>query len=101
MRIADYGGKRTDRMRIPTQASQDPDMSREIKTRAGRQMRPIGSEIIHLLRVGLSNDPEQIFYEYFLRVAQSRKARSRRTKNDPLAATLQAILDRMVQENHC
>ena len=106
MRIADksvrsYGGKRIARMRIPTQVNQDPEMSREIKDRAARQMRPVGSEIIHLLKIGLYNDPEQIVFEYFLRVAKSRKAtraKSRPTRNEPLPANLQAMLDRMELE---
>jgi hypothetical protein len=68
-------------------------MSTEIMARAERQMRTIGSEIVHLLSVGISNDPEQPIFEYFLG-AQSSKAHTKPRR----AKTVQAMLDRMVRE---
>ena len=91
--VRSYGGKRAARIRIPNQVNQDPDMSTEIMARAERQMRTIGSEIVHLLSVGISNDPEQPIFEYFLG-AQSSKAHTKPRR----AKTVQAMLDRMVRE---
>ena len=93
--VRSYAGKRTARMHIPKQVNEDPELCREIKARADRQMRPIGLEIIHLLTVGLSNDPEQTVFEYFLGGAQSRTAAR---KNSRRAKNVQALLDRVVRE---
>lgn len=63
--MSHWTGKRTERMRIPVQVNVDPEMSQEIKLRAVRKMRPIGSEIVRLIAIGLSHDPEQTVYEHF------------------------------------
>ena len=55
----DFIGKRTDRMRFPTQVSQDPEMGSEIRARASRRRRSVGSQIVHLLTIGLLHDPEE------------------------------------------
>lgn len=60
-----WTGKRTERMRIPVQVNVDPEMSQEIRLRASRKMRPIGSEIVRLIAIGLSHDDEQTVYEHF------------------------------------
>lgn len=37
-------------------------MSGEIRARASRRRRPIGAQIVHLLTVGLLNDPEELIH---------------------------------------
>lgn len=58
-----FDGKRTDRMRIPTQLSVDPEMGSEIRARAARRRREIGLEMVHLIEVGLHHDPEHPVHE--------------------------------------
>lgn len=58
-------GKRTQRERIPSQVNVDSELSEAIRIRAIRSRRTVGSEIVHLLTVGVVNDPEETVYEHF------------------------------------
>ncbi len=56
-----FSGKRTFRILVNC----DPDMAETIKHRAERQLRSVGSEIVHLLTTGIVNDSEANVYDAF------------------------------------
>lgn len=56
--------KRTGRLKLPGQVNLAPETVDAIHERAERSRRPIGSEIEHLLMVGLCADPEATVYDH-------------------------------------
>lgn len=56
--MSEYGGKRTDRLKLPRQVNADPELCLVIRRRAERRRRPVGMQILHLIEVGIEHDPE-------------------------------------------
>jgi hypothetical protein len=56
--LMDFLGKRSDRVRLPRQLGLDPEIGRIVRQRAHTLGRSIEMELVHLIEVGIRNDPE-------------------------------------------